>query len=68
MELLKVVMQSPVLASMYNVPEILERIFERNGVMDIANLRLAPQVQKTVLPDEEVQKGVQSGRYIPSGQ
>lgn len=68
MELLKVVMQSPVLASMYNVPEILERIFERNGVMDIANLRLAPQVQKTVLPDKEVQKGVQSGRYIPSGQ
>ena len=63
--LLKIVSESPVLASMYNIPAILERIFERNGVLDISDLRLAPAVQKSVMPDEALQKGVQSGQFVP---
>lgn len=58
-ELLKIVSSSPVLSSMYNVPMILERIFERFGVLDIANLRM------NTMPDQQVQQGVQNGNLVP---
>jgi hypothetical protein len=65
-QMFQTIASQPMLASMFDVPRIFQRIARMAGVKDINDFKKnMPQVQAAVVPDATVQNEAQKGNLVP---